>query len=213
LPLFSSAVQVARRTVFLELCDMALHGPPALDLARVIRVAPAHVVAAIPLEPSARIVGVDPALCPPVAQWLGGIDAEEVEVGVMLEWVHPGMRKPLRREFIPAIGHVLATKNSQYKHFHGGQVGFKIRVKVTARRFGEPVGIPLLQVVVDDDLARFHADYGFAVAVACRVAAGVTSAVAVGAGVSVGGSTTGVTAWAGIFGRPSISSCQAVSTS
>ena len=67
LALPAPAVLVTGRAVLLDLGDMACHGQPAFDLAFVVCTAPAHVVAAIPLEPTARIIGMDPAFGAPVA--------------------------------------------------------------------------------------------------------------------------------------------------
>ena len=68
---------VAGLAIALDLADMAAHCFPALDLAGVlVGDAAAHVVAAIPLEPAARIVAEDPALLAPLRQWLAGVDAD-----------------------------------------------------------------------------------------------------------------------------------------
>jgi hypothetical protein len=55
LPLLASAIKSTPWTVFLELGNMSPHGAPAFDLTFVVDAAPAHVVAAIPLKPTARI--------------------------------------------------------------------------------------------------------------------------------------------------------------
>src|SRR5688572_33449973 len=62
LPLFAAAGEVAAAAVLLDLRDVPADGPPALDLAIVVGPAPPQVIAAIPLKPAARIVGMDPAL-------------------------------------------------------------------------------------------------------------------------------------------------------
>src|SRR5262245_58891888 len=83
LPLPRAAGQVARLTVPLDLPDVPAPCLPSSDLPPVfIEQAAAHVVAAIPLEPAARVVGVDPALVAPHRQRLARVDAEEVERGV-----------------------------------------------------------------------------------------------------------------------------------
>ena len=53
---------------------------PTLDLTAVfVRHAPAHVVAAVPLEPAARVVAVNPSFSLPFGQRLASVDAEEIE--------------------------------------------------------------------------------------------------------------------------------------
>src|SRR6476646_3132343 len=52
--------------VAFDLRHVATHSVPAPDLSRILFwYSPAHVVAAIPLEPSARIVGMNPTLFAP----------------------------------------------------------------------------------------------------------------------------------------------------
>src|SRR6476620_7058849 len=66
LPLPRAAGQVTRLAVPLDLPDMPAYGFPSLDLPPVFgRHAAAHIVAAIPMEPAARIIGVKPSLATP----------------------------------------------------------------------------------------------------------------------------------------------------
>src|SRR5262245_43466391 len=66
LPLAAPAEEVARLTIFLHLPHMTEDCFPALDLPAIfVRHAPAHVIAAVPLEPATRIVGMDPAFALP----------------------------------------------------------------------------------------------------------------------------------------------------
>src|SRR6478752_3386007 len=60
LALTAMTVEVARFAGLHQLRDVATHCAPAADLARVVGVTAAHVVAAVPLEPPAWIVAVDP---------------------------------------------------------------------------------------------------------------------------------------------------------
>jgi hypothetical protein len=67
----------------LDLPDVSAHRLPSPDLPPVlVGQAAAHVVAAVPLEPTARVVGVNPTLLAPHRQRLAGVDAEEVERAV-----------------------------------------------------------------------------------------------------------------------------------
>src|SRR5262249_4488293 len=93
------AMQVARLAMLLELRDVAHHLPPARDLAMVVRMAAAHVVAAVPLEPAARIVFVDPTLLAPIGQRLRGVDAEVVERLILALGRELGAGEPALGEF------------------------------------------------------------------------------------------------------------------
>ena len=89
LALARAAEEVAGLAVPLDLAGHGGGSPSSgRSGARPRRHPAAHVVAAIPLEPAARIVRVDPALGAPTDERLAGIDAEEVERRVA----------PLRRE-------------------------------------------------------------------------------------------------------------------
>src|SRR6476646_4286619 len=75
LALALAAGEIARFAMPLDLADMPAHGFPTLDLARVLFGQSAdQIIAAIPLEPAARIVRMDPALSAPLRQRLAGID-------------------------------------------------------------------------------------------------------------------------------------------
>lgn len=65
LSLSPPAIYCATRTVLLELRDMALHRAPAFDLALIVGTSASQVVAAVPLEPSARIFVINPTLPAP----------------------------------------------------------------------------------------------------------------------------------------------------
>src|SRR6476646_5835319 len=117
LPLPRTAGQVARLAVPLELPDMPANGFPSLDLAAVLgRHATAHVVTAIPLEPAARIIGVQPSLSAPDPQRRAGVDAEEIERAVAPKRREPGAREPALGKFIPGIRHVLAAEHAEAQH-------------------------------------------------------------------------------------------------
>jgi len=55
------APDVVFPAVLFDLGDMPCHRFPAPDLTRVVRAAPAQVIPAIPLEPAAWIIGIDPS--------------------------------------------------------------------------------------------------------------------------------------------------------
>src|SRR5690606_18057677 len=77
LALTLAAGEIAGRAIGFDLRHMPADRLPAIDLAAVLLGhAPPPVIAAIPLEPAARIVGMDPAFLPPDRQRLAGVDAE-----------------------------------------------------------------------------------------------------------------------------------------
>ena len=65
LALPTAAIQIARFTVFFQLRHVAANGAPTANLPQIILTAAPAIVSAIPLEPSAWIVGMDPAFAPP----------------------------------------------------------------------------------------------------------------------------------------------------
>ena len=72
--------QIAGFAILLDLPNVAANRLPAFDLPCVfLRQAAAHVIAAIPLEPAARIIAMDPAFASPFRQRLTGIDLKKIE--------------------------------------------------------------------------------------------------------------------------------------
>lgn len=72
--------QVARLAVADDLPDVTPYGSPALNLAGILfGQSPADVISAIPLEPAAWVVGVDPAFLAPYRERLASIDSKIVE--------------------------------------------------------------------------------------------------------------------------------------
>jgi hypothetical protein len=80
LPLASAAAQIARFAVPFDLFDVPAYRFPSPDLSSVFLGHPtAHVIAAIPLKPTARVIRVNPSLRTPDGQWLAGVNPEQVE--------------------------------------------------------------------------------------------------------------------------------------
>jgi len=83
LALTAPAQEIAGLAMAFDLGDVPANSFPAPDLAGVLgRHAAAHIVTAVPLEPTARIIGVNPSLSAPDRQWLTGIDLEKVQRAV-----------------------------------------------------------------------------------------------------------------------------------
>src|SRR5215813_4820436 len=133
LALALAAQQVARLAVALNLPHVAADRLPATDLAAVlVRHAAAHVVAAVPLEPAARIVVVDPALAPPLRQRLARVDAEEVECAVALTGRELRADEPALGEFPAAVGHVLAAEDPEAEHLARRELRLELGIEVAA---------------------------------------------------------------------------------
>lgn len=120
LALFAPAVQIARRAVFFDLRDMAADRFPSFYLPLIIfGHSSAHMIAAIPLKPSARIRRVYPSLFAPHAQRLGGINPEIIQFWIMEFRIESGAGKPVFWKLFSAIGHIFAAENSHRQHLFG----------------------------------------------------------------------------------------------
>jgi hypothetical protein len=121
LALARPAHRIARLAMSSDLRHVALDSLPASDLAGVlVGQPPAHVVAAIPLEPAARIVRMHPALPSPLRQGLAGVHAETVQGAVAAGGRELGAREPARGIFVPAIGEVFCRRTRQVRAFASG---------------------------------------------------------------------------------------------
>ena len=65
LALPAPAIEIARFTVFLQLRHVAANGSPTRNLTQIILAAASAIISAIPLEPAAWIVGMNPTFTPP----------------------------------------------------------------------------------------------------------------------------------------------------
>lgn len=137
---------------------MSANGFPAFDLPLVFCAkSSAHVVAAIPLEPSARIMCfIDPSLIPPNFQRLTGMLVKKVYGVIVLFGRKFGTREPAFWKFIFAVGHVLAAKDAKREHVFWRKVWRKVRVKISSCGFGAGVRVAALKCVVNNDGFLFH---------------------------------------------------------
>ena len=78
LALPAPAIQIAALAMFLQLGDVSPDGAPSFDLSQIVRMSPPGIVSAIPLEPAARIVGMNPAFVAPDFQRLRCVDPKTV---------------------------------------------------------------------------------------------------------------------------------------
>ena len=142
----------------LDLTNVAAHRSPSSNLSPIlIRYSATKVVSAIPLEPAAGIVGVDPTLSAPDRQRLAGVNAEVVEAVIASLGRKLCADEPAAWKLVDGVGHVLAAEYAEAKHLVGCQVGIKIGIKIAPRRLAQDIAIALLHLVVnsDDPVAHF----------------------------------------------------------
>src|SRR5512138_2155614 len=94
LPLLPSTVEVTRLAVFANRGDVPRDGAPPPNLPRVVARPSTHVIAAIPLKPSAGVLRVNPTMAPPLRERLGGIHTEVIESRIVPIRAQPRARKP-----------------------------------------------------------------------------------------------------------------------
>lgn len=161
LALAGTARGVARAAIGRDLPQVPADGIPAFDLPRVFFWnSPPHVVPAIPLEPAARVVTVNPALSAPFGERLACVHFEMIELGVALAFARLarrklGFREPRFREFLGAVAHVDAAEDADGEHLGWSQIRPEIRREILSGRFGQFVFVTLLHQVIDDN-TFFH---------------------------------------------------------
>jgi len=148
LPLFRSTLEVAFSAVFAKLSNVSTYGFPSFDLAPVIGTASSHIVSAVPLEPSSRVLIVNPALLEPEGQWLRSVQAEAVQFGVVKLVAELCFFEPFFRKLFSAVCHIFAAENAELQHLLRGQVGLEVRVEVFPHGFGEVVSVTRLHEVI-----------------------------------------------------------------
>ena len=153
-----AAEQVAGLAMLLELADVTPDRLPALDLPPVfLRHAPAHVIAAVPLKPAARVVGMDPAFSLPFRQRLAGIDAEEIAVhgrsprGESLALANQLLGNSFRQSVM-----YLPPKTPSASICAGVSCGLNSGSKSRPTGALQHVAIALLHLVVDGNRALAH---------------------------------------------------------
>src|SRR5687767_11943758 len=98
LSLPAAAVKIARLAVGDDLRHVPADRPPSSNLPRIVGRPATHVVAAIPLKPSARIRRPDPTVAPPDGQRLRGVDAKVIQLGIVVRRAELCPREPACRE-------------------------------------------------------------------------------------------------------------------
>jgi hypothetical protein len=118
LPLTLPAQDISRLAIHLDLAYVPSDRLPAFDLPCVfIGKASAEIIPAIPLEPTARIIRMNPSLLAPYRERLAGFDAKPVQICVAAFRGKPGPGEPATGKFFPAVGHVFTAENTKSQHF------------------------------------------------------------------------------------------------
>src|SRR5262249_47939058 len=132
LALSPAAEKIGRFAMPPDLLHVPTHGFPAFDLTAVFfRHPPAQIIAAIPLEPAARVIGVNPTLGAPFRQRLACSYPEEIERAVAAAAGRElGAYKPAVGKFLAAVGQVLAAEYAEAKHVPRREIGIKLRIEV-----------------------------------------------------------------------------------
>ncbi len=159
LALSRSTRKIAGTAIGGNLREMSPHRFPAANLSRIIRMPPPTIVSTIPLEPSPRVIRMDPPLRPPHRERLARVHPEEVALRVALLGSELRLPKPRFRKFPPPIPKVDTAKDAELKHFRGREIRPKLRIEVPPLRLREFVPIPPLHGIVYDDSLMIHTRY------------------------------------------------------
>src|SRR5215469_382533 len=143
-------------TVFLQLRHVPANCAPPRDLAEIIFVAATRIIAAIPLEPAARIVWVNPTFASPFRERLRCVYAEIIQRRARSIGGKLRPREPARREFVAAIGHVFPAEHSELEHLSRRQIGREPRPERTPDWFCAEINVSLLHFVVHFHPHRVH---------------------------------------------------------
>jgi hypothetical protein len=152
LALSFSTQQVTRLTMSPDLRDVPPHRLPARDLTPILmRHAAAHGVAAIPLKPPTRVIGMYPSLSLPDRQRLASVDAEIVQRRIAPVRRQPDAGKPTGGKFVAAIGHVLAAEYAEGEHLPWRQLRMEFRIEASSGGSVKRVDIAALHPIVYND--------------------------------------------------------------
>jgi hypothetical protein len=108
----------------------------------ICRRAATHIVAAVPLKPTAWIVRVNPSVLAPGGQGLARMDAKVIERTVAAGVSELRPREPTIGELAPNISHVLAVEHTELQHLFGRQPWMELRIKVSASSLNKLIAIP-----------------------------------------------------------------------
>jgi hypothetical protein len=155
LPLFGAAIKISLYAVVPNSGPMPPKRPPAPDLAPVVLMPASHIISAIPLEPSSRIIRMYPAFFSPDRQGLAGVNFKKIQRRIAPRRAELGVFIPSAGELPPAIGHILPPKHPKLQHFFRRQFGPKAAIKIPARFFSQVIAVILLHFIINNNFL-FH---------------------------------------------------------
>ena len=95
---------------------MTTHSAVAFDLPVIINASSTHVVTAVPLKPTARILVIDPTLASPFRKRPRRIHAKIVQLCIVTFGAKFRIRKPVFWKLLAAVSHVLSPKHTELEH-------------------------------------------------------------------------------------------------
>lgn len=157
LPLSAAAEKIAWFAIAADLLDVTADCLPAPDLALILFWhPPAHVIAAVPLKPAARIVGMNPSFLPPDGKRLAGMNAKIVSRGIAALRRQFCADKPIFRKLRCRVGHIFAAENPELQHLLGGEIGLEFWVEVTTGGLRQRVTVRALHFVMHNNGSARH---------------------------------------------------------
>lgn len=139
-----------------QLHDVSFNCTPTFDLTDIIRATPSRIVAAIPLKPAARIIGVNPPSLTPDRQRLRCIHSEVVERSQTSMRRELRALEPTRWKLLLAISQVFSAKHSQLKHLFRRKFRLEFRTESATDRFRAPINIARLHSIIYFHANCFH---------------------------------------------------------
>jgi len=156
LALSAPAIEIVRFTVLFQLRHVAANGPPTRNLTQIIFTAASAIISAIPLEPAARVFGMNPTFAPPFRQGLRRVHTKTIQrrTRPIRRKLRP--REPARRKFFPAIGHVFPAEHAEFQHLFRCQFRRESGAECAPHRFGAEINVALLHFIVHLHPHRIH---------------------------------------------------------
>jgi hypothetical protein len=151
LPLLFPTTQIPFPAILPNLRNMSFHHSPPFDLPRIVLVTATHIISAIPLKPSARIIFMNPTFLSPKRKRHASLHTKKIQTVVSFFSLGKlGMLEPALGKFLDAVTHIFPTKHSYLQHILGCQFRFEIRRKILPFHLGKFIGISLLHLVIND---------------------------------------------------------------
>src|SRR5262249_41808909 len=122
LALPTTAIEIARFTMLFQLRHVAPDGAPSADLPQIIFATATAIISAIPLEPAARVFGLNPTFAAPFRQRLRCVHAKIIQRRARAIWRKFHAFEPARWKFLSAIGHIFSAEHAEVEHLFRRQI-------------------------------------------------------------------------------------------